>query len=190
MNTNTRAYWQKHARRQRLQTLLARLSIVPTAMVAVMLGALGVMALQDTTAGQWLENVRMPDMLVAAAPQTSVAQDWSRSFGLCSGSVRVTCVVDGDTFWLDGTKYRIADINTPETGSPQCAHEAQLGRRATERLTQLLNAGVFSLASIDRDEDQYGRKLRIVERDGRSLGQQLVSEGLAHEWRGRREGWC
>ena len=32
--------------------------------------------------------------------------------------------------------------------------------------------------------------LRIVERDGASIGQLLVAEGLAHEWRGRRESWC
>jgi endonuclease YncB( thermonuclease family) len=112
-----------------------------------------------------------------------------RDFGRC-GLVRVTCVVDGDTFWLDGTKYRIADINTPEISSPQCAREADLGRRATERLAELLNAGPFTLSSIDRDEDQYGRKLRIVSRDGQSLGLALVAEGLAHEWQGYRQGWC
>jgi endonuclease YncB( thermonuclease family) len=27
-------------------------------------------------------------------------------------------------------------------------------------------------------------------RDGRSLGDQLVSEGLARTWSGRREPWC
>lgn len=30
-----------------------------------------------------------------------------------------------------------------------------------------------------RDEDKYGRKLRIVMRDGESLGGALVDEGLA-----------
>ncbi|MNL82842.1 hypothetical protein D3C87_2103280 [compost metagenome] len=74
--------------------------------------------------------------------------------------------------------------------SPQCAQEAALGRRATERLTQLLNAGPFTLARIDRDEDQYGRKLRIVRRDGQSVGMALVAEGLAEEWQGYRGSWC
>lgn len=113
-----------------------------------------------------------------------------RSFDLCTGGVRKTCVVDGDTFWLDGTKIRIADINTPEIGAPQCAEEAVLGRRASERLVQLLSGGVLALRAADRDEDQYGRKLRVVEREGRSVGQVLIAEGLAHEWRGRRESWC
>ena len=54
---------------------------------------------------------------------------------------RVTCVVDGDTFWYAGTKIRLADINTPEVSRPACPAEARLGRRASERLQQMLNAG-------------------------------------------------
>jgi len=113
-----------------------------------------------------------------------------RSFGLCARGSRTTCVVDGDTFWLDGTKIRIADINTPETGEPQCAEEAALGRRASLRLAELLSGAPLDLRAADRDEDRYGRKLRIVERDGRSVGKILVAEGLAHEWRGHRQSWC
>lgn len=113
-----------------------------------------------------------------------------RNFTLCAGGVRKTCIVDGDTFWVDGVKIRIADINTPEVSEPQCPAEAALGRAASQRLAQLLSGASFDLRAADRDEDQYGRKLRIVERDGRSVGQILVAEGLAYEWRGRREGWC
>jgi endonuclease YncB( thermonuclease family) len=56
----------------------------------------------------------------------------------------------------------------------------------------LLAAGPFQLhpAPDGRDEDRYGRKLRIVTRGGRSLGDVLVDEGLARTWTGRREGWC
>jgi endonuclease YncB( thermonuclease family) len=55
----------------------------------------------------------------------------------------------------------------------------------------LLAAGPFELETIGgRDEDLYGRKLRIVTRDGRSIGDQLVAEGLARTWSGRREPWC
>jgi endonuclease YncB( thermonuclease family) len=49
----------------------------------------------------------------------------------------------------------------------------------------------FEVAPIGgRDEDRYGRKLRIVTRGGRSLGDVLVAEGLARTWTGRREPWC
>lgn len=123
-------------------------------------------------------------------PTVTAASVAAMSFSACTGSTRTTCVVDGDTFWLDGDKFRIADINTPEVGQPQCAAEAALGQQATMRLQELLSAGPFELRPIDRDEDVYGRKLRIVERDGQSIGQVLVAEGLAHSWQGRRESWC
>lgn len=112
------------------------------------------------------------------------------TFTVC-GLVRSTCVVDGDTIWLEGVKIRIADIDTPEISQPQCDAEYALGIRARDRLVILLNEGAFSLAPIgSRDEDQYGRKLRVIMRSGRSLGDQLVSEGLARTWTGRREPWC
>lgn len=112
------------------------------------------------------------------------------TFSLCSGSPRVTCVVDGDTFWLNGEKVRIADINTPETHQAQCRSERERGRAATVRLITLLNQGPFELRASGRDRDRYGRLLRIVIRDGRSLGDQLVDEGLAERWSGKRGNWC
>jgi len=114
----------------------------------------------------------------------------SASFARCSGPVRQTCVVDGDTFWYRGTKIRIADINTPETGQPACPAEAKRGAAATRRMTQLLNAGPFTLTSTDRETDRYGRALRIVTRRGDSLGATLVAEGLAEQWQGKRGNWC
>jgi endonuclease YncB( thermonuclease family) len=114
----------------------------------------------------------------------------SETFSHC-GLVRRTCVVDGDTFWLHGQKIRMADIDTPEVSQPQCAAEKALGGRATDRLVALLSQGPFEMTSIgDRDEDRYGRKLRVIVRGGRSLGDQLVAEGLARTWTGKREPWC
>nr|MDX8317344.1 thermonuclease family protein [Agrobacterium rosae] len=37
----------------------------------------------------------------------------SETFSMCNGGHRITCVVDGDTFWFRGEKIRIADIDTP-----------------------------------------------------------------------------
>ncbi|WP_454858520.1 thermonuclease family protein [Rhizobium binxianense] len=92
---------------------------------------------------------------------------------------------------MDGVKIRVADIDAPETHPPRCEREARLGARATNRLLQLLNHGPFELrAWPGRDEDQYGRKLRVVIRHGRSLGDILVAEGIARTWTGRRLPWC
>jgi len=111
-------------------------------------------------------------------------------FTRCGGARRQNCVVDGDTFRYRGEKIRIADINTPEVREPGCAREAALGKRAARRLTELLNAGAFSLEPVDRDRDRYGRLLREVTRGGESLGATLEAEGLAEPWRGRRGDWC
>lgn len=112
------------------------------------------------------------------------------TFALCSGTPRVTCVVDGDTFWLHGEKVRIADINAPETVQARCPREQALGQRAKLRLLALLNSGRFELVADRRDRDRYGRLLRVVQRDGRSIGATLVAEGLAEPWRGKRSDWC
>lgn len=135
-----------------------------------------------------------PDLVAYFTPadhsQRAGAISVARQFEICDRGKRITCVVDGDTFWLDGEKIRIADINTPETSSPGCAAELQLGKQATTRLQSLLNAGPFELRRGERDQDVYGRKLRTVHRDGRSVGELLVADGLAHEWRGHKESWC
>lgn len=126
----------------------------------------------------------------SSRPLSLLSAGSSSRFELC-GMVRKTCVVDGDTFWLDGVKIRIADIDTPEISEPKCESEYELGMKATYRLRELLNEGPFELNAIgSRDEDRHGRKLRVVVRNGRSLGDQLVSEGLARTWSGRREPWC
>jgi len=112
------------------------------------------------------------------------------SFALCAPGPRTTCVVDGDTFWLSGEKIRIADINAPETHGAGCPSEQARGEAATRRLIVLLNAGPIALEAGARDRDRYGRLLRTVTRGGRSLGEQLVAEGLAERWQGRRGSWC
>ena len=105
-----------------------------------------------------------------------------------SGPVRV---IDGDTFDYAGVRVRIADIDTPEVRG-RCPYETRLAARATQRMRTLLAAGLFELHPLGdgRDTDPYGRKLRIVARGGQSLGDILVSEGLARTWTGRREPWC
>ena len=128
-------------------------------------------------------------LLLLATPALPQDAEEAR-FAACGSAARVTCVVDGDTFWYHGAKIRLTDINTPETSQPGCAAEAALGARATQRLIALLNEGNFSLEASGRDMDRYGRLLRRVTRGGHSLGAILVAEGLAEPWQGRRSDWC
>jgi endonuclease YncB( thermonuclease family) len=114
----------------------------------------------------------------------------ARRFTICHEGGGTNCVVDGDTAWIDGTKVRVLDIDAPETHPPRCPREAELGARATRRLTELLNEGAFELEVGGRDRDRHGRSLRRLVRNGRSLGDVLVSEGLARPYGGGRRPWC
>jgi micrococcal nuclease len=113
------------------------------------------------------------------------------TFGLCGPHRQQNCVIDGDTIRYGGVRIRLADIDAPEITNPKCASEAALGDRATQRLVQLINAGPFQVVRAGgRDEDLYGRKLRVLTRDGRSVADTLVAEGLARRWDGVRRSWC
>jgi endonuclease YncB( thermonuclease family) len=122
----------------------------------------------------------------AIAPATAATVE----FGFCQAGGGTNCVVDGDTFWMDGVRIRVADIDAPETHPSRCPEEARLGAAATARLQALLSAGPVTLETQGRDIDRYGRLLRIAMRNGHSLGEQLVAEGLARRWTGSRRPWC
>lgn len=107
---------------------------------------------------------------------------------ICAPGPRDNCVVDGDTFWLAGEKVRIADIDTPETDQAKCPAERARGLQAKQRLLELMAGRDFAIQRQGRD--RYGRTLAVVTVGGRSVGQQLVAEGLARRWSGRREPWC
>ncbi len=115
------------------------------------------------------------------APSSYAASKQLSQFRKCVSGSRTNCVVDNDTIWIAGEKIRIADIDTPEISEPKCRSELALGNKATARLVELINAGPFELrAWPGRDEDRYGRKLRVLVRNGQSLGDMLV----AKDWRG------
>ncbi|WEZ86218.1 thermonuclease family protein (plasmid) [Rhizobium sp. 32-5/1] len=124
---------------------------------------------------------------VASAQQPDSASD---AFSICGSGQRITCVVDGDTFWFRGEKIRIADIDTPELSPPRCQRERELGLAAKQRLLDILNSGPLSFKTTAREEDRFGRKLRIVYRDRHSVGDMLVAKGLARKWQGSRRSWC
>jgi micrococcal nuclease len=113
------------------------------------------------------------------------------AFHLCAGYSDSDCVVDGDTIRYRGERIRLEDIDAPETHESRCDYELALGRKATYRLLELVNAGPFEVVySGGRDTDRYGRQLRRLERNGKSFGEILVQEGLARRWDGARHPWC
>lgn len=130
--------------------------------------------------------------LTSTPPIPSVAPvpaSVSESFGLCGEGAHFNCVLDGSTFWVRGVKVRLADIETPALSPPRCVEEERRGLAAKVRLLTLLNAGPFTLEPASRDEDK-GQKLRNVLRGGRSIGDTLITEGLARRAADNRLSWC
>ena len=69
-------------------------------------------------------------------------------------------------------------------------HQIPLQEASNPRLVELLNNGPFALEVQGRATDRYGRALRVVTRNGQSLGAILTAEGLAELWQGKRGNWC
>jgi micrococcal nuclease len=129
-------------------------------------------------------NVR--HVLQESGPDRSVRAP-SRAMPICRGGVRQNCVVDGDTFWLDGEKIRIEGIDAPEVKG-KCRHELDLAAKATKRLSSLLS---HQTIEIDRNgKDGFGRTLVQVSTGRGEIGSVMIREGLAREYAGGRGSWC
>ena len=110
------------------------------------------------------------------------------SLPICSGGHRITCIVDGDTGWLDGEKWRLLGTDTPEISKPECSNEYSVGIAARNRLQTLMLGGY----AIERGgRDRYGRRLVTIRlADGRDVGDVLEAEGLSQPWPNSGNRWC
>lgn len=112
---------------------------------------------------------------------------------ICTGGNRaarkVTCLVDGDTGWEKGEKWRLLKIDTPEIEHRGCEAELQRANEALARLQSLMSIGY----KIDWEgkRDRNGRKLvYLILNDGRDAGDVLLSEKLAQPWPNKGNIWC
>lgn len=115
---------------------------------------------------------------------------------ICEGGDRagrgLTCIVDSDTGWEDGVKWRLTrrdgGVDTPEISHAECSAEYALGERARDRLLGLMSGG-YSIAM--GEADRYGRALAVVTlSDGRDAGSVLIAEGMAQPWPNEGNIWC
>lgn len=112
------------------------------------------------------------------------------TFGFCHGGGGDNCVVDGDTFQLNGQRIGIAGIDAPEIYQFDCPAEKRLGNQARRRLQELLNRGTVTVTPTDRDRDTYGRHLRYVQVNGADVGAAMIASGLAQEGDNGQGSWC
>jgi len=115
----------------------------------------------------------------------ALADDWH----ICQRyEKRVTCVVDGDTFWYEGRKIRILGIDAPEVDGA-CRRETRLASEATGYLMSLLNTGLTRIHY--QGFDDYGRYLASVTVVAGSVEEQMIASGLAEPYgSGKPTPWC
>lgn len=114
------------------------------------------------------------------------------ALAVCRGGDRVarhvTCVVDGDTFWRDGVKHRLACVNAAEIDR-RGGIEARsvLARVLADPAARVIPAGAHG---------RYGRELSRVVSTAGDAERVLVAAGLARrvDYRStrdvcRRAGW-
>lgn len=102
-----------------------------------------------------------------------------------------TCVVDGDTLWLDGVNIILKDFDTPKPRTNICGGftEIDLARAATDRLLELLNNNPWSIETFGMDETGT-RRLATIQIAGEDVGNIPIREGLARRWPDGDEFWC
>lgn len=110
--------------------------------------------------------------------------------GYCDGGQRYTCIVDGDTIWLEGEKLRPKGFDTPESQTNMCGgrKERQLAFKAKARLRELLNNNTWTVERFGLD--RYERTLATIKINGEDIGDILVRERLARYWPDGHEWWC
>jgi endonuclease YncB( thermonuclease family) len=143
---------------------------------------------QSTSTISILDRLNTPKR---AEPAEKPIPQSASTISICTGwaRARATCLVDGDTGWENGVKWRLSDVDTPEISKPGCPGELQQGLAARDRLQRAMSAG-YTIAWLGRT-DRYGRQLVDIRlQDGWDAGQLLLSEGLARSWPNGKKVWC
>lgn len=137
--------------------------------------------------------MKLTAALLAALLATSAnAQTFDKCVPGQKRSTTETCVVDGDTLWLDGVKIRLEGFDTPEPQTAICGGraEVELAHRASDRLVELLNGNVWEIQYHGLDSTREKRRLATISIAGRDVGDILIEEGLARSWPDGKEWWC
>ena len=109
---------------------------------------------------------------------------------------------DGDSGRLGELKFRLANIDAPETGSlkqrggAKCEYERKLGYEAKAYIVSITNDKTIRIVK-DYGEDRYGRLVVDLAANGKDVGKMGVAAGHLKDWlhiKGRAQypkpDWC
>ena len=128
---------------------------------------------------------------VSALPTNAQGIHWEKCRPGQPNTADKTCVVDGDTIWLNGINVRLEGYDTPEPQTNICGgdREKALADKASDWLVELLNTRTWEV-DLSGAQGSYGREIGTIKVDGRDVGEILVEEGLARWWPNGAEWWC
>lgn len=107
-------------------------------------------------------------------------QDITTSTSQKGEYVKVTRVIDGDTFEIEtGKTVRMIGIDTPETVHPTKPVEC-FGKEASIKTKELISGQTVRLEKDVSETDKYNRLLRYVFIDNTFINEVLVRDGYAH----------
>ena len=126
----------------------------------------------------------------ALRPGERLAGAYEAKFYLCGSAKQDDCVVSADRFVFHGQRIRLVGVEVPDIKKPHCEGERIKASDAELRVRAFLDSGPFELVTWQgNDAEVDGHRLREVTRNGMSLGDILVREGLAKR-PGGKGSWC
>ena len=143
-----------------------------------------------------MKHVLVPILLLAAACTPPSAETVS------SESVSSIYWSDGDSGRLDGMKFRLANVDAPETGGvgaiggAKCEYERELGFEAKAFMVELTRDAELVITSSN-GPDRYEREVITLSVNGEDIGEAGIAAGHLGAWphKGRRAltdkpDWC
>jgi len=128
--------------------------------------------------------------LLAVGLLTCLLSRPGHSEGLKCLPLAITHIRDGDTVEAGELVIRLAGVDAPETWRPACERERMLGKLATGNLALLVKSAEVLEYCPTGEPPSWGRTIAHVLADGRNVGDQLIVDGYARRWTGRKESWC
>jgi len=109
---------------------------------------------------------------------------------------------DGDSGLIDGVKFRLANVDAPETGSlkqqggAKCELEREKGYDAKAFIVALTKSGKVKIVR-DYGYDRYQRLVVDLSVDGVDVGERAIADGILKAWPHRsgrtlsaKPDWC
>lgn len=94
---------------------------------------------------------------------------------------------DGDSGRIDGTHFRLADVDAPETGpvgkrgGAKCEAERVLGYEAKTFMVRLTTGAELHVAMV-HGTDRYDRLVTDIKSDGINIASEAVIAGYLEPW--------